>query len=77
MAYRCLDCGYQAARKFPAGRCPACDSFNIKSTQPVDDEAKPRREKEPKTLIELVLMVGLWALLLYGAWDKYLRDWLN
>ena len=32
-----------------------------------------RSEKEPKTLIELVILALLWGLLAYGVWDKYLK----
>lgn len=71
MAYLCNDCGNKSSKKFPQGKCPACDSFNIKSTHTGTRQAI--REKEPKTLLELVLMVLLWGLLIYGAWDKYVR----
>lgn len=73
MAYLCNDCGNQSSRKFPGGKCPACDSFNIKSTAPVSTR-QAIKEKEPKTLLELVLLCLLWGGLAYGAWDRYLRQ---
>lgn len=71
MAYICNDCGNKSSKQFPGGKCPACDSFNIKSTHISTRQAI--REKEPKTMLELAIMVLLWSLLAYGAWDKYLR----
>ena len=71
MAYICNDCGNKSSKQFPGGKCPACDSFNIKSTQQSTRQAI--KAKEPKTLFELVIMVLLWAVLIYGAWDKFLR----
>jgi hypothetical protein len=73
MAFICNDCGNKFTRKFPNGKCPACDSFNIKSTHSVQDTKRAIREKEPKTLIELVIMCMVWGLLGYGVWDQYLR----
>ncbi len=69
MAYKCLDCGNKSSNRFSGGRCPACDSFNIKRVnkaiiQPI--------EKERKTVLEIILMVLLWGLLIYGFWEKFL-----
>ena len=66
MAWQCLDCSNRSSRQFPGGKCPACGSFNIKSRGM--RYAEP--EKPRKTLLEIVMMVALWALLLYGFWDK-------
>ncbi|RZU47982.1 hypothetical protein EV700_0951 [Fluviicoccus keumensis] len=71
MPYLCNDCGNKSSRQFPGGRCPACDSFNIRNTTPSTRQAI--REKEPKTLLEIVLLCLLWGALAYGAWDRYLR----
>lgn len=71
MAYICNDCGNRSSRQFPGGRCPACDSFSIRSTDKSTRQAI--RDKEPKTLLELVLMVLLWGALAYGVWDRFLR----
>ncbi len=72
MPIRCLDCGSQQLRVSPEGRCVACDSFNVErmNDQSLD---KSKKEKEPKTLIEIFIMVLVWGLLLYGIWDRYLR----
>lgn len=72
MAYICNDCGNRASQKFPGGKCPACDSFNIRSDRPSTRQAI--REKEPRTLFELVILVLLWGLLAYGVWDRFLRE---
>lgn len=71
MAYICNDCGNKSTRKFPGGKCPGCDSFNIKSTHITTRQAI--KDKEPKTLMEIVLLCLLWGVLGYGAWDKYFR----
>lgn len=68
MAYRCLDCSNQSSRKFPGGRCPACDSYNIKSENTLVGHD---REKPKKTLFEIGVMSLLWGLLLLGIWDRY------
>lgn len=70
MAYRCLDCGNRSSKKFPGGRCPACDSYDIKSDRiPLSHE----KEKPKKTLLEIMIMSVLWGLLFLGVWDRYLR----
>lgn len=71
MAYCCNDCGNQSSRQFPQGKCPACGSFHIKTTHLSTKEAI--KNKEPKTLFELVIMVLLWGLLAYGAYDHYFK----
>ena len=71
MGWRCLECGHSGSRKFPAGRCPACRSYRIQSDRQPLRVAEP--EKPRKTLLELLLMLTLWGLLLYGAWDKFIR----
>jgi len=71
MAFICNDCGNKSSTKFAQGKCPACGSFNIKSTHKTTKQAI--KEKEPKTLIEIVVLILLWGLLGYGAWDMYLR----
>jgi predicted nucleic acid-binding Zn-ribbon protein len=74
MAHRCLDCGYRSkkgaeAAGFPAGRCPACGSANIAKTA----TGKFRDDlKQPKTKIEIAILVLFWAVLIYGIWDRYL-----
>ena len=65
MAFVCNDCGNKSTQKFLQGKCPACGSFSIKSTHKTTKQAI--KEKEPKTLIEIVILIG------YGTWDKYLR----
>lgn len=65
----CRDCGNKSSKKFPGGKCPGCDSFNIKNTNSTSEAI---REKEPKTLVEIVIMCLVWAFLAYGVWDKYL-----
>lgn len=70
MAYRCLDCSNRSSKKFPAGRCPACSSYNIKSDHmPLGYE----KEKPKKTVFEIALMGLLWGLLVFGIWDRYFR----
>ena len=69
MAYQCLDCSNRSSKKFPAGRCPACNSYNIKS----DRQGKVyEKDKPKKTLSEILIMVVLWGLLLLGLVDRYI-----
>jgi predicted ATP-dependent serine protease len=69
MAYQCLDCSNQSSKKFPAGRCPACNSYNIKSDRQgmVYEKDKPK-----KTLAEILIMSVLWGALLLGVIDRYI-----
>jgi len=69
MVYICNDCSNQSSKKFPNGKCPACDSYNISSTDKPTLSTTPKRK--PKKLIEIVILVLLWGLIFYGAWNKY------
>lgn len=69
MAYQCLDCSYKSQVKFPGGKCPACDSYNIKNSggMKVSDDIK-----EPKTKVEIATLILFWGVLIWGIWDRYL-----
>jgi hypothetical protein len=69
MTYTCKDCSHTSSKKFPNGKCPACDSYNISSTNKLAEPTT--KERKPKTMIEIVILVLLWGLIAYGAWDKY------
>jgi hypothetical protein len=71
MAYICNDCSNQSTKRFPSGKCPACDSYNISSTNKLPETTT--KTKKPKTLIEIVILVLLWGLIAYGGWSKYYR----
>jgi hypothetical protein len=71
MTYTCKDCSHTSNKKFPNGKCPACDSYNISSTNKLAESTT--KEKKPKKKIEIVILVLLWGLIAYGAWDKYYR----
>ena len=71
MAYICNDCSNQSTKRFPNGKCPACDSYNISSTNKL--AASTKIDRKPKTLIEIIILVLLWGLIAYGAWNKYYR----
>ena len=71
MAYICNDCSNQSTKRFPNGKCPACDSYNIRSTDKFT--LTSTQERKPKTLFEIVLLVLLWGVIAYGAWNKYYR----
>jgi hypothetical protein len=67
MSYRCLDCSYTRKGKFPGGKCPACDSWNI---------SRPKTEsfgipKDKKTKMEIFILVLFWGFLIFGVWDRY------
>jgi hypothetical protein len=70
MAFICKDCGNKSSTKFPGGKCPACNSYNIRNTNSTREAI---REKEPKTLVEIVIMFLVWGLLIYGVWDKFIK----
>ena len=71
MAYICLDCSNKSSKQFPGGRCPACDSFNIKTTHKKVDN-KPQRKK--KTFTEIIIMSSLWFIFIYGAYQHYFDE---
>lgn len=50
MAFISNDSGNKSTTKFPQDKCPACDSFNIKTTHKSTKQAI--KEQQPKTLIE-------------------------
>lgn len=70
MSFFCKDCGYKAAKRFNAGKCPACDGFNIAK----EGEALNYVPERRRTLIGSVVMVLLWSALLYGLWDQYVAE---
>lgn len=70
MAFICNDCSYRSAEKFSGGKCPACDSFNIKA----DHKTVPKRSnKRQRTTIEFVILIVVWLALAYGVWDRYIK----
>jgi uncharacterized membrane protein YvbJ len=59
MGWRCLDCGNKASKKFPAGRCPACDSFNV---QGKSSKAKnPNERSEQRKKIDVTILLVCWG----------------
>ena len=72
MSYRCIDCSYKAKKRFPGGACPACGSFKIKSNSLEKVSWEP--EKRRRTFLETVLMLQLWGIIIYGAYDKFLKS---
>jgi hypothetical protein len=71
MAYICNDCSNRSTKRFPNGKCPACDSYNIRSTDKFT--LTTTQERKPKTLFEIVILILLWGLIAYGGWSKYYR----
>ena len=71
MSYTCKDCSHTSSKKFPNGKCPACDSYNISSTNKLAEPTT--KERKPKTMVEMVILVLLWGLIAYGAWNEYYR----
>lgn len=68
MAFQCQVCKHKYSKGSPTGACPACDSFDIKCLRPVATQ----KQKDRKTKTEIVIMVSLWSLLLYGIYDRFL-----
>jgi len=69
MSYTCLDCGNRSSKQFPGGRCPACDSFNIKSKRKKDSGVETEK---PSSNVQRFLLVFLWILVAYGVWKNYM-----
>jgi len=65
MAYQCNDCSFTHKGKFPGGKCPACDSFNVRSDQKTN---KPT-DKQHKSW-HLIALAALWAYLLFLVFQK-------
>ncbi len=72
MSYCCLDCGHVSRGKFPHGKCPACRSYRVKSQF---EKIHYHAEKSRKHKLQSMIMLILWAALLYGAWDRYAKPW--
>lgn len=68
MAYRCVNCDYTENRRFKNGRCPRCDSYNIKSEK---ERLDYRQHRKHLSLGKGLLFAALLALLAYGIWDRY------
>lgn len=64
MGYKCLDCGNRSTKQFPGGRCPACDSFNVKRT---GKSIEAHEQKRP--LSQKILIAVFFALLGYWGYD--------
>ncbi len=59
MGWRCLDCGNKGSKKFHAGRCPACDSFNIRGKSSTVKDSGSRSERRKK--IDIAVLVVCWS----------------
>ena len=64
MAYQCADCSYKGNRVVN-GLCPACGSGNISK---VKTATAAEEEKEARPM-RLVMMIILWSVLLYKAYE--------
>ena len=67
--FTCLDCGNQSSKTFPAGKCPACGSFKIKS--PASGLNKEGPKNKNKTKKEIFLMLLLWGFIAFEAIRRY------
>jgi len=77
MAYKCTECGNRSSKRFPGGKCPACDSFKVVSIGASGASSSPETVVKPKASKEkIALMLVFWALFLYGLWDNYLQNML-
>lgn len=70
MAWMCLDCGNKSTRKFSAGRCPACDSFNISGGSSALKDTKTRSVRRKK--IDLTILFLCWGSLAWLLLNKLL-----
>jgi len=70
MSYRCKDCGNSSTKKFPGGRCPACDSFNVTGRQ-----SNRNKDDGPKhtSLFKKATAILLWSFFAWGIWFEYFR----
>jgi hypothetical protein len=67
MAQYCSVCGYRSETRIHSVKCPACDSYAIKSTE-VDTE-KPEQSPHQRQL-RLVLLIALWGYLIYEIYVR-------
>jgi len=70
MAFSCKDCSYTSKKKFPGGKCPACDSFNVSASHKsnAETDARPKR-----TLMQVCVMIIVWLAFAYAVWDSYFK----
>ena len=73
MPYQCMECGNKSSKKFPGGKCPACDSFRVKTVGKPEKKSSAQ-QKEEKTKVEIFLMLLLWGFFAYGVWDRYVKE---
>ena len=59
MGWHCLDCGNKASKRFHAGRCPACDSFNVKGNS--NNLKKPIERSERRKKIDIAVLLFCWG----------------
>lgn len=71
MSYQCGECGHKFKKASTHGACPACASRQVRNLKAAEPVAK---EKPTKTKIEIFTMTVLWALLIYGVYDKYIAS---
>lgn len=71
--YQCGACGHKFTKASSSGACPACASPLVRVLKGARAEPQEaRKEKPTKTKIEIFTMTILWALLIYGVYDKYI-----
>ena len=69
--YKCKACGYKGNKTNEQGGCIACDSFELVTLG--NTTAAKIREREPKTMVEIFILIMVWGFLIYGLWDKFIR----
>ena len=72
MSYQCLVCGAKQKTTSAEGACNACGAYQLKKSKSSRNTSKQEGEKPSKTLPELIAMILLWGVLIYGVWDRYL-----
>lgn len=65
MKYQCLECGHKG-NQLMQGRCPACQSSNVKNLLKKDIPAE--KEAQP---VRVVMLIILWSVLLYKGYTFF------
>ena len=62
MAQYCTECGYKSETRINSVKCPACDSYAIKTTKTGQEETE---QGSLQRQARLVCLITLWGYLIY------------
>ena len=67
MTYYCGDCSYTGEMSSTDGQCPACLSYNYRSSTKDEKDGKPKQSSP----LKLGLLIVLWAYLIIEIYRKF------